>query len=1063
MLRSPASFSFHPKPNITLRKALFIIVLSFCLGVTPAVAQDLLLQQIERVDQYLEAADYERADSLLRQINPEVKATKDPERIAAALHLEGYLHLETGDSERAQETFREALQLTSQALPADHPAVAQSHNDLGHYFFTVRQLDSAWYHHQLALTARQQKFGQTHPKVADSYNNLGNIWQLAGQPEQALTLYQQVLDIRRTVANEQPLDYAAALNNLGNAYLSLGRLNEAANTLRQCLQIRQQLLEIQHPSIGKTLQNLSITFLEAGQLDSAEYYNLAALENARLNYHEGHPQLASLYENLGNCYLQRSALDQAEQWYRQALTIREAHAGADPVSPAFTYLHLGDLFRQKSEFLEALRWTEKGERLLHQHLSSEDPAIADALEKIGLCHLELGHVWEAERAFSDVRDLRWQVYGRAHPQIAGVLTNLGNVYWEDDDFAAAIYYYQDALAVWAQVSGDHALPRAKLYSNIGNSYLKEENWVPALDAYREALQLMGSGQTGLQADIWQQMGVAYDGLQQFRLALQACQTARDLLLQLSGESGQKQLLVENTRANILLHSYQRGGDTDTLRLAAKTYQECLNALKEQQAGLTHLASKQQTVSLHYDLFSGAIECDLALWELEGDSTYLWSAFQRSELSKSMRLRTQLTPEQLEHSSTSALSRSLQVETAAARQLQQHLSGERGMLVFFAGPQKLFWFFLHEGRLRAGAIVQMSQINELTTQLGRSITAYPFAASAERPLWDSVYRTSAVELYQLIWQPVADHISAVPNLIIVPDGALAYLPFPALLTAQPSKALRYRTYPFLLHDHQISYAYSAAWLAKTMLLPESNGKQQCLAMAPTFEGYEPVLDPLEFNGKEVEELNELVGATILQGKSATLAAFWEQASRYKILHLATHGIDNIYRGDYSYLAFTKPDAATEGRLFVEDLFQRTVDADLVVMSACESGVGRYQAGEGAISLGRGFIAAGAKSVLSTFWSVNDAKSVNFMLEFYQQLRAGFAKDAALLQVQRNYVSTATQEEAHPFYWAAYFPVGDMRPMAVGRTGARWWLLIAVGLMFIAWFSRSKIRALKNYSK
>jgi CHAT domain-containing protein/tetratricopeptide (TPR) repeat protein len=1022
-------------------------------------------EQLRQVNTYLEAAEYHRADSLLQQLLPAIKLANDPELEAEAAHLSGYINMERGDREKAQADFRQALELTTRQLPSGHPAIAQAHNDLGHYFFTVRRLDSAWQHHQTALAIRQQQYGPSHPKVADSFNNLGNVWQLAGQPQQALSLYEQAMHIRRQYAREEPLDYAAALNNLGNAYLSLGRLRQATAVFQQSLQIRRRLLEPEHPSIGKTLQNLGIVFLEAGRLDSAEYYNLAALDNARMNFAEGHPQFANLYENLGNCYLQMRQLDEAEKWYRQALVNRESHIAVDSISPAFSYLHLGDVFRQKGEYLEALQWTEKGSQLINRFLPEGDPGRADALEKMGLCHLALGHLYEAKEAFSDVRDIRWQIYGTAHPQIAAVFTNLGNVYWQEDDFAAAIFYYQEALSVWEQLSGDFNRQRARLYSNIGNSYLKEKNWAPALQSYQDALRLSGQEASVLKAEIWQQMGAVYDQLGQYQLALRACETASEILDRLPGEIRQKRLLIWNVRAGALRHIYHKGGNRDTLDLATRAYRQSLEFLDQQQAALMHPESRRQTMSLHYDLFAGAIDCHLAWWELEQDSLHLWSAFELSEVSKSMRQREKWAIDQAEDKpGTSALAWSLHVDETAARKLLTQVKGKKGVLALFSGPEQLFWFFLHDGRLQAGRIDDVLRITQLTAELGLSITSYPFANSAEKPFWDSLYRGDALELYRQVWQPLEPHFSGVSEIIIVPDGALAYLPFPALLTQQPANIMRYRSYPYLLHNYQISYAYSVALLARALALPSAKGKSNCLAMAPTFEAYlQPALDPLAFNMVEVDGLKKLIGAKTLKGKEAGLDAFWQLAPKYRILHLATHGIDNIHRGDYSYLAFTKTDADTDGRLFVEDLFQRKIQADLIVMSACESGVGRYQEGEGAISLGRGFIVAGAKSVVSTFWSVNDAKSVNFMLAFYRQLKAGMAKDAALRQVQQQYLTEATQEDAHPFYWAAYFSVGDMSPIDTGRNRTIWWLFGGLFAAALLWFFWRKTGLLKNLSK
>jgi CHAT domain-containing protein len=213
---------------------------------------------------------------------------------------------------------------------------------------------------------------------------------------------------------------------------------------------------------------------------------------------------------------------------------------------------------------------------------------------------------------------------------------------------------------------------------------------------------------------------------------------------------------------------------------------------------------------------------------------------------------------------------------------------------------------------------------------------------------------------------------------------------------------------------------------------------------------------------VEGLAHVIGAATLKAEAASLAGFLDQARDYRILHLATHGVANIHRGEYSFLAFSLSEEDREGRLYVEDLYQMDLPAEMVVMSACESGIGRFQAGEGAISLGRGFARAGARSLIVTLWSVNDAKTADFMQAFYRELKAGSGKDMAIWQVQQDYLQQAGHAEAHPFYWAAFLPIGDMEPLEVQSAWNGWqmgaFLLLIAGL---GWWLRS--RFLKNLSK
>ncbi|PHN03997.1 CHAT domain-containing protein [Flavilitoribacter nigricans] len=1025
----------------------------------PAVARE----QLQRVEDLLDAAAYQRADSLLRSVSPEVLALERPELEAEVFRLSGYLALETGDYMRAYDVFRQVVTFTENNFPKKDPVIGQAYNDLGHYYFTTGQLDSARQFHEAALAIRMAHYGATDPKVADSNNNLGNVYQSAGRSTEALVYYEKALAIRRRHRASDPSALASALNNIGSAYLYLGQVNRATQAFRQTLDIRIDILGPDHPRYGRTLQNLGNAFYQAGALDSAQLYYEIALENARLNYDSTHPQLANLYENLGNCALRKNQLDLAEQQHRQALHIREALSDADPVAPATSYLHLGDINRQKGDYLEALQLTEKGWSILTEYLQEEDPYLADAWEKLGLCHQVLGHFLEARDALMTALDIRWKFFGPNHPVIAGAYTNLGNVYWQDSDHASALYYYGKALEIWRQYGGQHLREQAEAYSNIGNSYLKNKSWPEALEAYQQALALLSGESARLRAAVWQQIGVAYDGLQEYAAALDAYDKALELFDRNRTEQQMEILYTLSTRANTLLRVYESGRDPDTLRLAAAAFEESMQLLNERQLNILHTESRQKGVALHYDLFEGAIACQLARWQMEKDSAYLWRAFQLSENSKGLRLREKwLEKPEDNNANTSALARALSMKEAAAGSLQERLRGNRGLLALFAGPKKLFWFFLKDHQLQAGIIDGMPEIDRLTADLGQSLAQYPLAGSEQQVVLDSFYQLTARKLYQRVWLPMEQAFRGASRLIIVPDGTLAYLPFAVLLTGEPKVAMRYRSYPYLLRDYQIGYAYSTALLAKALQQPELEEKQTCLAIAPVFDGHRPALAPLDYNAEEVKGLAREVGATTLIGQEATRSKFLDLAGQYRILHLATHGIANIYRSEFSYLAFTLPDTTANGRLYVQDLYQMELPADMIVMSACESGIGRFQAGEGAISLGRGFAAAGARSLIATLWNVNDHKTSEFMQDFYREMKKGLSKDEAIRKVQQNYLKKAGQADAHPFYWAAYLPIGDMEPLDLGPRSYLWLLgplfLLVLGLV---WWLKPGL--LKNLSK
>ena len=238
------------------------------------------------------------------------------------------------------------------------------------------------------------------------------------------------------------------------------------------------------------------------------------------------------------------------------------------------------------------------------------------------------------------------------------------------------------------------------------------------------------------------------------------------------------------------------------------------------------------------------------------------------------------------------------------------------------------------------------------------------------------------------------------MTVIPDGALGYLPFDALLKQQPQEARNFKDFDYLLRYHSISYCYSATLLQEMIDLRYEDTEKKLGAFAPLFPpGNGCDLSTLEFNQTEAQRIGELIEGDLYLAEAANEQTFVEAASNYEILHLATHGEANDEAGAYSYLAFTCLEDSVENELlYAKELYNLRLKAKMVVLSACQTGIGELQKGEGIISLARGFSYAGAKSVVTTLWSINDKNAEQLMTLFYRELTKGVDKDIALQQAK-----------------------------------------------------------------
>ncbi len=301
------------------------------------------------------------------------------------------------------------------------------------------------------------------------------------------------------------------------------------------------------------------------------------------------------------------------------------------------------------------------------------------------------------------------------------------------------------------------------------------------------------------------------------------------------------------------------------------------------------------------------------------------------------------------------------------------------------------------------------------------------------------------------------------LVILPDGALNYLPFAALPLGKHEGPVDYRKLEYLQSGRSIQYAYSARFLLRAEKAAPRKSVN-LLAFAPTFRGSSPVgatsravlgsqattnlralpgMQPLRFNGEEVAAVSALVpGGQVFVGPTATLGNFLARAATARILHLSSHGMVNGSDPNLSFVAFTQrgDSLEIEELLFYNDLSALELDCELAVLSACETSLGKLSRGETALSLASAFSAAGARSTLTTLWQVDDAATKELVVRFYEELAAGKDRTTALAAAQTAHRESA--DYAHPYYWSAMTLHGAGGPLALDVATPVWYLYVAV---------------------
>ncbi len=383
------------------------------------------------------------------------------------------------------------------------------------------------------------------------------------------------------------------------------------------------------------------------------------------------------------------------------------------------------------------------------------------------------------------------------------------------------------------------------------------------------------------------------------------------------------------------------------------------------------------------------------------------------------------------------------QPVTVEQIQQEILKEDEVIIeYLQGDEELYVF-----------IIGKNSFSTHTIEIGKkdlSNNIEKFLKLLRSASHEKLNHELANQLYQLLFQPLEQKVvdansgKDIQHLIIVPDGVLFYLPFEMLVTQDG------KTPEYLVDRYSISYSPSASVLKPEILHVRQPDQymQDLLALAPFGEGNPEItqvalrstenlllsdtlrsglegVQPLPYSAGEVQTISSLYPQSVCKiGEDATKAYFRDHAKGNRYLHLSTHGYLDNEHAMYSGLLFS------DGMLQTYEIFNMDIDAELTVLSACETGLGELKAGEGLVGLTRAFMYAGSPSVLVSLWPVSDPSTAAFMKRFYRNLNRGMTKAEALRETKVWMKTKSYHTDEHgnvikhndPFYWAPFILVG-----------------------------------------
>jgi CHAT domain-containing protein/Tfp pilus assembly protein PilF len=928
----------------------------------------------------------------LERLQAQFNAGGDRADEATTLRYIGESHWRLGNFESSRKYLEKSLTLAYEL--GDRLAEGKTLNLLGLLEWDHGNFDAA----AEAIKAANAIAGELGEKrlQASTLNNLSLVYDELGDYQTSLQQYRQAYKLFVEIDNLR--GQGDTLGNIGGVYLLLGRFQKAVGYYEQALSISRQLQS--KPAMTIDHGNLALCYLSLGQVNKAiEHFDIALDLAAQTGMRQ---EEAYWQRGKANALIAQGKYDLGLVNHRAALATYE----------------------------------EIGTRSL----------ILDALHDMGRIHLSLGDPVSAEQYFQRAIALARQI--GLEQAITVNLLALGDLQFERERLEEANAFYLQAHQ--RATAADESAYRAQSLLRLSQVSREQGLAQAAIEQATQTLVIAQEiGATAIEIEAWFTLGEVERQRQNLEEAIRGYDSARAL----AGDDGDPELLwqIHYGRAQAFVQSGENQAAIKQLKLAVQIIESVRARLREERFQAGYIQDKYQ------------VYIDLVRLQLDQGLT-------REAFSTAERLRARSFMAQLDRGEPFVRNESDRQAEVAMRerirqlqsslfQEQRKLQPERRQLALDAFSSELIMaereyqaFIDDHGRnISFGHSVNIPKLGELQAQLGPADALIEYILDEDRIMIFTMrageLRALTLEIRQdelyarinllreLIQQPGSDRwlkpaaslsdtlfgplredglLDGVEHIYLVPHGMLNYLPF-ALLPLETNRD------EVIIERYTLSYLPAAAILAREQI--GGADSRTLLAMAPE-------VTRLRYAPEEARSISALFqpDARLLVGSDATESAFKNNARNFDVLHMATHGYFNKKNPLLSGLEL-EADDSDDGLLEVHEILGLSLKAQLVTLSACQTGLGsgyfnEIPAGDDFVGLTRAFLLAGSHSVLASLWAVDDRSTVDLMKGFYQLLNnsgSEISKAAALARAQRDLKTS--KEYGHPFYWAPFVLVGQ----------------------------------------
>lgn len=954
---------------------------------------------------HMNTGEYAKARPFLEQalkIRQDLGGKEHPE-VAETLNNLGYLYYATRNYTEALSFYCRAIEIDRQVFGAQHPNYAADLNNLALLYYEIGHFAVAQSHWEEAIQIWRKMLGETHPQVARGLNNLAELYTALGNYRAAEPLAQQAVEIRRAALGQNHLDYSISLTTMAKLYELTGNLTQAERLYQQVVKIRST--SRQNPSdLAESLNNLAALYTASGKYGAAESLYLQAGDIWRKAEGES-PNLAIALNNLATLYRERGRDTEAEHAYKQSRGILDAAMGQDVVLLAATLNNLAELYRDRGDYAAA------------------EPLYDQA-----------SGIWQ-------------KAVGQDHPDYGRCRNNLAMLLGATGREAQALALMKQNAKIDDRLIGQVFSMGSESQRMSYMVYLKGH-----LDAY---ISLVIHSQAVQPAGVQSAFDLV---LRRKAIGAEALAAQRDAVLSGKYPELETELAKLFTLRRAIAQKTLAGPSSDGIDAHEAVLAEWHTQREQLEAELAHRVPE---IDVQQKL--GTADCAAVAKALPpGTALVEFVRFHRMDYT-AVPTRRELRWKSARYAAfvlcAGKPDLGQMVDLGEAKPIDQMIAAYRASIT---------------GEEEAGSGRGAEQLS--TTPSDLSVCSEPAALRSaikvtralrppgwvSRPEWRLELGT---RLRQALFDPLLRSTGGRKRLFLSPDGDLARLPFETL----PMDKGRY-----LIDEYHISYlsvgrdilrygATSSAQAAKALVVADPDFNLANLD-GPKVTPDTPFtrLKGTSQEGKKVAALLKVDPVMCNQALEREIKA----CQSPRVLHVASHGfflpdaprdpstdipeltiiggskdvrvarlarVANpllrsalVLAGANTWLQEKSlPEEAEDGLLTAEDVAGLDLlKTELVVLSACETGLGQVQVGEGVFGLRRSFMLAGARTLVMSLWKVPDRQTQELMVNFYQRMLAGQPRAEVLRKAQL----AIKAKYPDPLYWGAFICQGDPGPLA-----------------------------------